>query len=171
MTTLSKFPRTVLAALSLSAAGFVGILSQEGYTDTAIIPTKNDRPTKGFGSTTNEDGSPVRMGDRTTPVKAVQRTLSYAQEADAAFKRCVRVPLHQAEYDTYLDFGYQYGMPTLCSSSIVRNLNAFNYTQACDSLLAYRFSGGYDCSTPGNKVCAGVWTRQLKRHAGCMSAQ
>ena len=29
----------------------------------------------------------------------------------------------------------------------------------------------YDCSTPGNKVCRGVWTRQQARHAACMEAQ
>ena len=39
------------------------------------------------------------------------------------------------------------------------------------ALLAYRFSGGYDCSTPGNKRCAGVWTRQLERYETCMELQ
>ena len=111
------------------------------------------------------------MGDRTSPIAAMQRTLLYTQGADAAFKRCVKVPLHQAEYDLYLDFAYQYGMPTLCASSIARNLNALDYGGACESLLAFKFSAGYDCSTPGNKVCLGVWTRQLKRHAACMEAQ
>ena len=171
MSTPSKPSRIMIAALSLSAAGIVGLMGQEGYTDTAVIPTRGDVPTVGFGSTTRADGSKVRMGDRTTPVQAAQRTLAYTQDADTAFKRCVRVPLHQAEYDTYLDFGYQYGVPTLCASSIVRNLNAFQYAEACESLLAYRFSAGYDCSTPGNKVCSGVWTRQQKRHAACMAAQ
>ena len=131
MSTPSKPSRIMIAALSLSAAGIVGLMGQEGYTDTAVIPTRGDVPTVGFGSTTRADGSKVRMGDRTTPVQAAQRTLAYTQDADTAFKRCVRVPLHQAEYDTYLDFGYQYGVPTLCASSIVRNLNAFQYAEAC----------------------------------------
>ena len=25
-----------------------------------------------------------------------------------------------------------------------------------------------DCSYPGNRVCAGVWTRQIKRYDRCM---
>ena len=29
----------------------------------------------------------------------------------------------------------------------------------------------FDCSTPGNKVCRGVWTRQLERHQKCMGMQ
>ena len=43
--------------------------------------------------------------------------------------------------------------------------------QACQALLRYRFSAGYDCSTPGNRICPGVWTRQQARHAACMAAQ
>ena len=46
---------------------------------------------------------------------------------------------------------------------------AGEYRQACDALLLYKFSGGYDCSTPGNKRCWGVWDRQLKRHKKCVA--
>ena len=48
---------------------------------------------------------------------------------------------------------------------------AGNYVQACNALLKYRYAAGFDCSTPGNKRCWGVWTRQLERHAKCMAAQ
>ena len=34
----------------------------EDYTDRAVIPTKGDVPTVGFGSTRHEDGSRVQMG-------------------------------------------------------------------------------------------------------------
>ena len=70
-----------------------------------------------------------------------------------------------------MDWRYQYGGAAWRSSSMLRELRAGNYAGACQALLKYRFSAGYDCSTPGNKVCAGVWTRQLKRHAACMAAQ
>lgn len=59
--------RSLVALLVLSAAGLVAIVSREGYTETAVIPTKNDRPTVGFGSTFHADGTPVRLGDRNTP--------------------------------------------------------------------------------------------------------
>jgi len=52
-----------------------------------------------------------------------------------------------------------------------KRLLAGNYAGACDALLLYRFSAGYDCSTRGNRRCAGVWARQVKRHEGCMGAQ
>lgn len=163
--------RIAIAALSLSAAGFVGLITHEGYTDRAVIPTKGDVPTVGFGSTTRADGTPVQMGDTTTPVKAVQRTLAYIQDAEAEMKATLQgVELFQAEYDVYVDWRYQFGGAAWRRSSMLRELKAGNYRAACDALLRYRFSAGYDCSTPGNKVCAGVWKRQQERHAQCIGA-
>jgi GH24 family phage-related lysozyme (muramidase) len=164
-------PRKTIAGLSLSAAALVALMVQEGYTDRAVIPVKGDVPTQGFGSTTHLDGTPVKLGDTTTPVKAVQRTFAYTQAQDAKIKRCVTAPLHQGEYDLMADFGYQYGINALCKSSIVAKANAGDYQGSCEAYLRYRFVAGYDCSTPGNKRCWGVWTRQQQRHAACMALQ
>ncbi len=158
--------RIVISSLSLSAAALVGLAVHEGYTDKAVIPVKGDVPTVGFGSTTRADGTPVKMGDSTTPVQALQRTLAYTQNAEKRFKACVTAPLHQGEYDLYMDFGYQYGMGWICKS-FAPPLNAGRYLEACDKLLEFRKVNGFDCSTPGNRVCMGVWTRQLERHATC----
>lgn len=169
---MSQKIRIIVAALSLSAAAFVGLTLNESYTSVAVIPTRGDVPTLGFGSTTREDGSPVRMGDTTTPPKALARTLQYIQADEADMRRTLDgVALHQAEYDVWIDWRYQYGATAWRNSSMLRELRAGNYPAACQALLKYRFSAGYDCSTPGNRVCAGVWTRQLKRHAACMAAQ
>lgn len=185
--------RIAMAALSLSASGLVGIAAREWYTEQAVIPVKGDVPTLGFGSTTHEDGRAVQLGDRTTPVKALQRTLAYTLQAEAGFRACIDVPLHQGEFDLYLDFAYQYGMPTLCGSAIATNLRAQRYPQACGALLDFHFMTSptphegweiykrdaagrptrwrFDCSAPGNKVCRGVWTRQQARHQQCMELQ
>jgi len=169
---MSTKNRIVVAALSLSAMGFVGLINSEGYSDQAIIPTKGDVPTLGFGSTTRADGSPVRMGDTTTPQKALQRTLAYVQADEADMRATLEgVALYQAEYDVYIDWRYQYGATAWRSSSMLRELRAGNYPAACQALLRYRFSAGYDCSTPGNRICPGVWKRQQARHAACMAAQ
>ena len=164
--------RIIVAALSLSAMGLVGLALDENYVGQAMIPTKGDVPTLGFGSTTHADGRPVRLGDTTTPAKALARTLAYIQVDEADMRKTLEgVALHQAEYDVYIDWRYQYGATAWRNSSMLRELRAGHYPAACQALLKYRFSGGYDCSTPGNRVCAGVWTRQLKRHAACMEAQ
>ena len=164
--------RIAIGALSLSAAGFLGIVTSESYTDTAVIPTQNDRPTVGFGSTFNEDGTPVKMGDKTTPARALLKAQAHITKEEQIFRASLpEVKLYQAEYDLYMDWVYQYGTGAWMNSSMRRELLAGDYRGACDALLKYKFSGGHDCSVPGNKVCYGVWARQLARHKKCMEAQ
>ena len=54
---------------------------------------------------------------------------------------------------------------------MVRHTNAGRYREACNAYTLYKFSGGHDCSIPGNKVCAGVWKRNLSRRDRCLEAQ
>jgi lysozyme len=164
--------RIAAAALALSASAFVAILSSEGYTDAAVIPTKNDRPTVGFGSTFRDDRAPVQLGDRITPVRALQRAAAHLTNEETAFRASIPgVDLHQVEYDVYMDWVYQYGTGAWRASTMRRQLLAGQYGAACDALLLYKKSGGYDCSAPGNRTCPGVWTRQLVRHKKCVEAQ
>jgi lysozyme len=163
--------RAVVAALSLSAAAFLGIIQQEGWTEQAIVPVKGDVPTVGPGLTKREDGSPVQLGDTIKPVDGVRRSLLHIQKDEAGIKRCVTAPLTQVEYDTMVDFAYQYGVQTLCNSTMAREANRGNYVASCAGYLLYKRVAGYDCSTPGNRRCPGVWTRSLKRYNACMGAQ
>lgn len=163
--------RTAVKGLTLSAAALVALLAQEGYFGQAAIPVKGDVPTVGFGMTERPDGTPVQMGDRTNPVDAVKRTLAYTQKVDVKIKHCVTAPLYQGEYDTMSDFSYQYGVGTLCKSSMVRLANAGDYAGSCKAYLAYKMVAGYDCSTPGNKRCSDVWTRSKERYTKCMELQ
>lgn len=118
--------RIIVAALSLSAAGLVGLVNHEGYTDKAIIPVPGDVPTIGFGTT---DG--VQMGDRTTPPEALKRALRDVNKFEGALKRCVTVPLAQNEYDAYVQLSYNIGERAFCTSTLVRVLNAGDYAGAC----------------------------------------
>lgn len=158
--------RVAIASLALSAAAFVGILTREGYTDDAIIPTAGDVPTLGFGTTGG-----VKLGDRTNPVNAVQRALADSAKFEGAIKSCVTAPLSQAEYDLYTNLSYNIGSSAFCSSTIVKRLNAQDYAGACESILAWRYAAGFDCSMPGNRRCAGLWTDRLKTYAQCVAAQ
>lgn len=165
-----KHPRVAIGALSLSAAAFVGLALKEGYTDRAVIPVKGDVPTVGFGSTKREDGSAVTMDETITPPKALSRSLNHIAKDEAGLKRCVTGPLLQAEYDLLVDHAYQYGVATTCRSPMVRAINAGRYAESCEGYLAYKFVAGYDCSTPGNRICAGVWKRSQERHRQCVEA-
>ena len=164
--------RVTILALSLSAAAFIGIATHEGYTTNAVIPTKGDVPTLGYGSTVHESGKRVQMGDKTDPVNALLKAQAHISKAEQQFRDSLPGAfLTQGEYDVYMDFVYQYGIANWNKSNMRRSILAGQHAQACNGLLAYRFAAGYDCSTPGNKRCMGVWTRQQQRHKTCLDAQ
>ena len=172
--------RIAVGLLALSATAFVARLAHEGYTDGAVIPTKGDVPTVGFGSTVREDGTKVTMADRTTPVAALQRALVHVERDGVQIRRCIgpNVPLHQAEYDVYAELAYNIGNRNFCTNpktggpgAIPARLQARNYKAACDAILLYKYAADYDCSTPGNKRCSGVCKDRVRLHAKCMEAQ
>lgn len=164
--------RIVATLLSLSAAGFIAIVSGESYVPQAMIPTKGDRPTLGFGSTLHTDGKPVKLGDTTSPVQALATAQAHISREEEIFRKSLSgAQLNQTEFDIYMDFVYQYGTTNWLGSSIRSNILVGHYVAACDALLLWKRAAGYDCSIPNNKRCGGVWSRQLERHKRCMNAQ
>lgn len=170
---MNKNLRIRVAALTISAAAFGTWQASEGFTSKAVIPTKGDVPTLGHGSTRYEDGTRVKMGDTITRPRAAQLARNLMNQDAKAFAASLPADakLHQVEFDQYLDFTGQYGMGNWRASSMRSNIIKGDYVAACHSLLKYKFAAGYDCSTPGNRRCPGVWTRQLERHSKCMAAQ
>jgi lysozyme len=129
--------RIVIGALTLSASALVGIAVHEGYRGEAYIPVKGDVPTIGFGTTAG-----VKSGDTIEPVQALVRKLQDVQKFEGALKQCVRVPLHQHEYDAFLSLAYNIGPGAFCGSTLVRRLNAGDYAGACAEILRWdRFRG------------------------------
>lgn len=147
--------RTVVAALSLSATALVSLALHEGYREDAYIPVPGDVPTIGFGTTEG-----VKPGDKITPEKALARALKDAQKFEGALKQCVTVPLHQHEYDAYISFSYNVGSGAFCGSTLVRKLNAGDYTGACTELLRWTRAGG--------KVLPGLVKRRQDEYRKCM---
>lgn len=145
--------RTVLS-LTLSASALVGILMHEGYSDKAYAPVKGDVPTIGFGTTGG-----VKMGDTIKPPQAVARALVDVQKFEGALKQCVKVPLHQYEYDAYISLSYNIGSQAFCGSTLVRKLNAGDYAGACQQVLMWdKFNG---------KPLAGLTKRRQAEYEQC----
>lgn len=165
--------RIAVGLLTVSAAGFGTWVANEGFSSQPIIPTKGDVPTIGHGSTRYEDGTRVKMTDPPiTRARAEQLARNLMSKDEAMFRQSLQgVALHPEEYDLYMDFVGNFGIGNWRSSSMRRELRNGNYLQACHALLMWKRAGGYDCSTPGNKRCWGVWERQLRRHAQCLSVQ
>lgn len=163
--------RLPIAALTLSIAGYWGIVEREGYTDTAVIPTKGDVPTIGLGSTEG-----VKLGDTITPVRAIDRSI---HEIDTKYQRavktCITAPLVQEEFDGYVELAYNIGAANFCSSTIVKEVNFGRYASGCQHILDWKKAAGYDCSTlidgVPNKRCYGLWKDRLRLRNKCMEAQ
>lgn len=84
--------RIGIAALALSASGLVYIAQREGYSADAYPDAVHGTavPTIGYGTTGG-----VKMGDKTTPDRALIRLRGDAQEKEIALKRCLpQVPRH-----------------------------------------------------------------------------
>jgi lysozyme len=159
--------RSAIVALALSASGLVGIVLNEGYTDRAIIPVKGDVPTIGFGSTQG-----VKLGDKTTPPQALARALKDVNRFEQNIKQCVRVPLHQFEYDAYVRFAYNVGSGAFCQSTLVKKLNASNYPGACKELLRCTWFQKKNCARAENAhLCGGLATRRQEEYRLCMGGE
>lgn len=181
--------RIAASLLSVSAAGGAAWIGYEGFSSKPIIPVSGDRPTIGHGSTFYEDGRAVTMADPPiTRERAAQLALG---ELDNTYGQCVRasmptVAVSQNEFDIAADFTGQYGCSTWNNSGILRAYKAGQYEAACRGYLQYKLfhtrqpqtgpgwvklaDGRYrfDCSTPGNRVCRGVWERSVKRYTQCI---
>ena len=146
--------RIKLAALTLSASALVGIAGWEGYRGNAYQDIVGIW-TIGFGTTES-----VKQGQTIDPVKALQRKLDDVQTFEGAIKQCVKVPLHQYEYDAYLSLAYNIGPTAFCNSTLVRKLNREDYAGACSEILRWNRAGG--------KVVQGLVNRREAEYKQCM---
>lgn len=148
--------RTHLAALSLSAAALVGIAGWEQYRADAYLPTPQDVPTLGWGST---DG--VQMGQRTTPDRALIRLLADAQRHERELRACIGdVALFQHEWDAYVSWAYNVGTSAACRSTLVRKLQVGDYSGACRELLRWDKQAG--------RTLPGLTKRRQAEYQLCM---
>jgi lysozyme len=149
------YSRKHIATISLSATALVALLLHEGYRENAYIPVAGDVPTIGFGTTTG-----VKLGDRTSPEKALTVAMRDVQGFEGAIKSCVTVPLHQYEYDAYTSLAYNIGSSAFCRSTLVRKLNAEDYVGACNQILRWDHFKG--------KPLAGLTKRRQEEHKKCL---
>lgn len=149
--------RIAVSLIALSAGALVSIALDEGYRGQAYIPVDGDKATIGFGTT---DG--VKMGDTTTPEKALQRLISDVQKYEGAIKQCVNVPLHQYEYNAFTSLAYNIGASAFCRSTLVKRLNEGNYQQACKEILRWDYFQG--------KRLKGLTNRREREYRECIGA-
>lgn len=151
--------RTLIASLTISAGALVGLAIHEGYREDAYIPVPGDRPTLGFG-----DAQGVRLGDKTDPVRALIRLNQQADSFQRQLRGCIGdVPMHQYEWDAVVSWAFNVGASAACGSTLVRKLQAFDYTGACQELLKWdKFQG---------KPLPGLTKRRQSEYRQCMGVK
>lgn len=74
--------------------------------------------------------------------------------------KCTQVPLNQNQYDAYASFTYNVGVGAYCKSTLLKKLNAGNYTAACNELLRWDKAGG--------KAVRGLTRRRVAERELCL---
>ena len=146
--------RIGIGALAVSATALVSIALNEGYRGEAYKDAVGV-PTVGYGETKG-----VTMKSRTTPDRALVQLLSSANSHADDIRQCIKVPLYQHEFDAYVSLAYNIGAKNFCGSTLVKKLNAGDYTGACEQIRRWDRAGG--------KVLAGLTKRREKEYRMCM---
>ena len=151
---MSNRSRIVAGALAISAASLVAIATHEGYRGNAYQDSVGV-PTIGFGETAG-----VKIGDKTTPERALVQLLASTEKHADAIRACITVPLYQHEFDAYVSLAYNIGTGAFCRSTLVKKLNAGDYSGACSEIKRWNRAGG--------KVLPGLITRREAEYRMCM---
>lgn len=166
--------RVTVAVLTMSMLGFAYTAVKEGYSSAPIIPVPGDKLTIGLGSTTRDDGSPVKPTDKITPPQAIRRAVRDMATKEAPLRRCFgeSATLYQHEWDAYVDLAYNVGSDAVCRSSIVRKVQAHQYDAACRTILDFKKVQGRDCFAPENRsFCGGVADRRVEMTHQCLTGE
>ena len=98
--------------------------------------------TIGYGWTQPVDGKPIRAG-MTIKQETAERLLKtglVSYESDVS--RLVKVGLTQGQFDALVSFTYNLGARSLSTSTLLRKINAGDYTGAADEFLRWNKAGG-----------------------------
>lgn len=101
------------------------------YLDTGGVPTI------GYGST-----SGVELGDAITPEGAERLLRKDLREAEDAVTVLCKVPLSQNQFDALASFTFNLGYGQVASSTLLRKLNAHNYSGAQNEFKRWVYDNG-----------------------------
>jgi GH24 family phage-related lysozyme (muramidase) len=167
------------AIAAISAAGIAFTLQWEGAPAPAateaiaIIPVPGDPPTLDVGGLTYypSTGQRVQLGDRLPIAQAIKEfSQATGDNAQCVRRSCPDCATPQTLFDLAGDFVHQFGCPAWEKSSALTHIRAGRLAAHCDVYLRYRYVRKFDCATPGNRRCPGVWTRAQERARLCKAA-
>lgn len=149
--------RKHIAALVVSASCLVGIATHEAYRGTAYLDS-GKVATLGYGETKG-----VKMGDKTTPDRALVQLLASVNEHADGIRECITVPLYPHEFEAYSSFAFNVGVGAFCQSTLIKLLNESRYDEACKQILRWNKVNG--------KVIRGLTIRRESEYRTCIGQQ
>lgn len=121
----------------------------------AYMPTKDDVPTIGWGST----GPGIRMGLTWTQAQADARfAADLARFASDVERRLAGAPTTQGQFDAMVSLAYNIGMANFANSSVLTNHKAAHYSTA--AMAFGLWNKQRDKATGQLKVLAGLTKRR-----------
>jgi lysozyme len=156
--------RLPIVFLALSALGLTFIASDEGYRD-ASYNDGGGVQTVGFGTTTHPDGTPVKRGEKTDPVRALIALQGHVTKTESAMRQCIgAVPLYQHEWDAFVRLAYNIGSHAFCGSTLLKKLHQTppDYAGACAEIKRWNKDNG--------RVIPGLVARREREYRQCVGA-
>lgn len=100
-------------------------------------------PTIGYGSTFYPDGTKVALSDKPINESQAQTILERTVMGFAkSVNDLVKVELTQGQFDALVDFAYNLGAGKLASSTLLKKINAKDFTGASTEFEKWVLSGG-----------------------------
>lgn len=122
--------------MHISEAGLALIRQFEGLRLRAYLCPAGI-PTIGYGSTAG-----VKLGQSITAERAEQLLREDVRQFEAAVSRLVKVPLTQGQHDALVSFAFNLGAKALEKSTLLRLLNAGDYSGAAAQFDRWVYASG-----------------------------
>lgn len=97
--------------------------------------------TIGYG-TTRINGQPVKQGMTITQDQALQLVQQEVNKLWSQIESIVKVPINDNQMNALVDFAYNLGFNALKTSTLMKKLNAGNFTGAANEFTRWVYAGG-----------------------------
>lgn len=133
---ISTLKRKVVAGITVSAIAIGFIAGKEGFVDHTYTDVAGVK-TIGYGHT----GKDVQDGQKITRQAATELLVKDANKHWKQARRYIKVPLYQHEADAYASFVFNVGVTNFKNSTLLKKLNAGDYSGACEQLKRWTYAG------------------------------
>lgn len=126
--------------MKVSDSGILFLKREEGERLTGY-PDSRGIPTIGVGHTGKVDGLLVKIGMVITQNQSTWLLIEDLKWVSDAIEQCVTAELNQNQYDALTSLIFNIGAPAFRGSTVLRKINAGDYSGAADAFLMWKKAG------------------------------